>query len=138
MKMIYILLASFAVISIQAQSTQSKSNAPVAAPSQIAPAPATQPATSPAPSEMADPALQAQIDRYAPRATLVLREPKPNEIDTKRFTFSGILVQIGLTDNLLQLINPAAPAEYGTAEDNLLRDPIRGQPSGLKLFAIQF
>ena len=87
---------------------------------------------------MADPGLQAQIDRFAPRATWVLKQAKPNEMSTQRFSFSGILVQIGLTDNLLQLVNPAAPTEYGLAEDNLVRDPIQGKPSGLKLFAIQF
>jgi hypothetical protein len=40
--------------------------------------------------------------------------------------------------NPLQLVNPAAPAKYGSAEDNVLRDPISGRVSGWKIFSIGF
>jgi hypothetical protein len=63
---------------------------------------------------------------------------KPNEIKSKNVTYSGIAVQVVKTDRPLHLINPAAPAQYGSAEDNVARDPITGKVSGLKLFAISF
>ncbi len=47
-------------------------------------------------------------------------------------------MQAAKTDNPLQLINPAAPAQYGSAEYNLMREPVDGKPSGLKFFAISF
>jgi hypothetical protein len=64
--------------------------------------------------------------------------PKANEVVKGSVTYSGILVQAVTTDNLLQLINPAAPAKYGSAEDNTLRDSVTGHAAGLKLFAIRF
>ena len=63
---------------------------------------------------------------------------KPNEIVKENVSYSGIAVQLLKTDNPVQLINPAAPARYGTPEDNTLRDPISGKVSGLKLFSIRF
>lgn len=67
-------------------------------------------------------------------ATLV-RVEKPNQIVSGGRTYSGIAVQVVKTDNLLQLINPFAPAKYGSGEDNLVadRDPITGRPAGLSV-----
>src|ERR1017187_7252954 len=63
---------------------------------------------------------------------------RPNEIVKGKITYSGIAVQLLTTDNPLQLVNPAAPANYGSAEDNVLRDSTHGWASGLKLFSIRF
>jgi|ERR1017187_1287901 hypothetical protein len=63
---------------------------------------------------------------------------KPNEIVKGKITYSGIAVQLLTTDNPLQLVNPVAPAKYGAAEDNLLRDSTHGWASGLTLFSIRF
>ena len=65
-------------------------------------------------------------------------ETKPNEIKVGKLTYSGIAVEAIQLDNPLQLINPAAPVQYGFAEANLVRDPIVGRVSGLKIFSIQF
>ena len=65
-------------------------------------------------------------------------EIKPNEIKVGKLTYSGIAVEAIKLDNPLQLINPAAPVQYGFAEDNLVRDPVVGRVSGLKLFSIKF
>jgi hypothetical protein len=62
---------------------------------------------------------------------------KPNEMKRNGISYSGILVQLVKTDKPLELINPAAPPEYGSSEDNLVRDPHTDR-DGLKLFSIQF
>src|SRR5215467_10224400 len=56
-------------------------------------------------------------------AAPVATELKPNEIKIGNFTYSGILIQALKTDNLLQLVNPFAPAKYGSADDNTVFDP---------------
>ena len=41
--------------------------------------------------------------------------------------------------NPLQMLNPLAPAKYGTAEENVLLDPDRpGKWDGIKLLGISF
>jgi hypothetical protein len=80
-----------------------------------------------------------QMMAQSPNQSLLGLQPeKPNEIKIGGLIYSGILVQLSQTDNAFQLINPAAPAAYGTPEDNLVRDPITGRVSGLKLFSISF
>jgi hypothetical protein len=68
---------------------------------------------------------------------LTLQPPKANEIKRGDVTYSGIFIQLSKTDKPLELINPAAPPEYGSSEDNVIRDPNTGR-EGLKLFSIQF
>jgi hypothetical protein len=63
---------------------------------------------------------------------------EPNETKINGITYSGILVQLATTDQPLELINPFAPSEYGSAQDNTVLDPITGRPSGLKLLSIEF
>jgi hypothetical protein len=64
--------------------------------------------------------------------------PKPNEIKTEKGVYSGVLPQVKKTDNPLQLINPAAPKEYGDAKDNTVIDPRTGQGQGIKLFSFSW
>jgi hypothetical protein len=82
--------------------------------------------------------LETQTARRARETTTLLMEEKPNQITVGHLTYSGIAVQAVKADNPLQLINPAAPAEYGSAEDNLVREPMTGKQAGLKFFAISF
>ena len=83
--------------------------------------------------------LQARPDTafLEPSAGLVLPQPRPYEMPLGRRTVSGMAVQAFKAMHRLQLLNPAAPAEYGSGLDNL------DQPSGitgpaLKVFAINF
>jgi hypothetical protein len=79
---------------------------------------------------------------------LTVKTEKPNEIRHGNVTYDGIFVQFLKSDNKLQLINPAAPPEYGSGWDNLVEDrsaelggsPERGNSGheGLKLFSIGF
>jgi hypothetical protein len=84
--------------------------------------------------------MESQIQRFAMKpdqSLLGLRPDKPNEFRRNGLTYSGILVELAKTDKPFELINPAAPAEYGSSEDNVVRDPVSGR-EGLKLFSIQF
>jgi len=74
----------------------------------------------------------------SPQSAIIEQSQKPNEIRGRHTTYSGIAVQLFKTDRPLQLINPAAPARYGSAEQNIVRDPIKGKPVGFKLFSIEF
>ncbi len=63
---------------------------------------------------------------------------KPNEIMKGKTMMSGIFVEAAKVKNPLQLISPAAPTEYGSPEDNIVRDPLNGRVTGLKLFSFSF
>jgi hypothetical protein len=93
-------------------------------------------------STSADDVMESQMMRYfngRPAHDLfIAQSEKPNEVRRNGVSYSGILVQLAKTDRPLELINPAAPPEYGSSEDNTVRDPIDGTVSGLKLFSIRF
>ncbi|MGV3757456.1 MAG: hypothetical protein ACO1QS_18915 [Verrucomicrobiota bacterium] len=63
---------------------------------------------------------------------------KPNEIKTEKGVYSGVLPQVSKTDNPLQLVNPAAPKEYGEAKDNTVYDQRTGQAQGIKIFSFSW
>ena len=89
--------------------------------------------------ESTSPELETQLTKHIAREGLLSStEVKPNEIKSGKLTYSGIAVELLKTGNPLQLVNPAAPAKYGSAEDNVLRDPISGRVSGWKIFSIKF
>ena len=52
-------------------------------------------------------------------------------------SYNGILPQIKRADNPWQLINPAAPMEYGDGYQNVARNPA-GRADGIALFSINF
>lgn len=70
--------------------------------------------------------------------TFILREPKPNEIIHGKATYDGIGIELYKTHRPLQLVNPLAPARYGSPDDNIVRDPINGRVTGLKFLSIRF
>ena len=79
-----------------------------------------------------------QTEVHARETPLHVGKPAPNETAHGRPKVDGILVQLVNTDNPLQLINPAAPERYGSAEDNVVRDPTSGKVSGLKFLKLRF
>jgi hypothetical protein len=88
---------------------------------------------------LAEDSRESQLsNRLAKASLLSLSEGDPNEIVKRNFAYSGIAVAAFKTDNLLQLVNPFAPAKYGPSENNVLRDLKTGRLSGCKLFQIQF
>jgi hypothetical protein len=82
--------------------------------------------------------LEAWTARRLQEAPPHLDEKRPNEIKVGSLSYSGIAIEAVKMDNPFQLINPAAPVQYGYAEANLVRDPVLGRVSGLKIFSIQF
>jgi hypothetical protein len=52
---------------------------------------------------------------------------------------TGVIARAIRSGNLPQMLNPLAPAKYGTAEENVLLDPDRpGKWDGIKLLGISF
>ena len=63
---------------------------------------------------------------------------KPNEIRGGNMSYSGIFVEGAKTRQPLQLLNPLAPREFGSPEDNVVRDMNTKRILGLKFFEIRF
>ena len=87
-----------------------------------------------------EPQEKLETGRMSIAAQRLTLSPSPtiNQIISGGFIYSGIMVQLIRADNPLQLINPAAPARYGYAEQNLSRDLITGRANGLRLFSVRF
>jgi hypothetical protein len=52
---------------------------------------------------------------------------------------TGVIPRAIRSGNPLQMLNPLAPAKYGTAEENVVLDPDRpGKWNGIKLLGISF
>ena len=69
---------------------------------------------------------------------LTQKPEQPNQIRRKNYSYRGIAVQLAKTDKPLQCINPLAPAQCGSGEMNLVRNPSTGHARGLKIFSIEF
>jgi hypothetical protein len=82
--------------------------------------------------------LPTQIKSRARQTPLHVENPAPNKPAHGRLKVDGILVQLVKTDNPLQLINPAAPERYGSAEDYVVRDVSSGKVSGLMFLEVRF
>ena len=108
MKTLSILLCAFAVLAASAQTTR------------------------------AERSLESISTQRGKGTAALSLETKPNEILKGKVAYSGIAVQAVKTRHPLQLLNPAAPAKYGSAEDNTLRDPMNGRAFGLKLLSLRF
>ena len=72
-----------------------------------------------------------------PKQTVTVAKPTPTGL-RKKATYSGVLVQVTKTDNPLQLINPFAPARYGSGFSNLRVDPVTGKAQGISLLTIGY
>ena len=96
--------------------------------------------TTNAPATNSTPAVRSGQRLFSPRQTpaFTLRASKPNELVKGRLTYSGVAVEAFKTRRPLQLLDPLAPATYGTPEDNIVRDSPKGKILGLKLFAVSF
>jgi hypothetical protein len=72
------------------------------------------------------------------RLEISLIQPKANEITSGRHDYSGIVVQAIQAKRPLQLLNPAAPSDYGSGWDNIEVFPASVDGPTLKLFSINF
>ncbi|MEO5717072.1 MAG: hypothetical protein ABIR29_00695 [Chthoniobacterales bacterium] len=66
--------------------------------------------------------------------------PKPRPPSAAPLIPTEVAVQVALrTGQPIQLINPAAPAEYGNSQERVSHDPNNpGKPKGIVLFAWSF
>jgi hypothetical protein len=69
---------------------------------------------------------------------IVVRPEAANSIAGRKVVYSGIAVQVSKAKQPLQLINPLAPAQYGSGHENLDRDLITGKVTGFKIISISF
>ena len=85
------------------------------------------------------PALETQlVNRLSKGSSLLSSEAKPNEIVKGSVTYSGLAVELVKFSNPLQLLNPVAPANNGSPEDNVMPDPYNGRNPGWKIFSLAF
>jgi len=89
-------------------------------------------------TDRTDAQLQAKTARRFQENLKVAKPKKCSRVEGRNVTYSGIAVAAVQAENKLQLLNPLAPEEYGNAEDSVVRDPIRHEASGLKIFSIDF
>jgi hypothetical protein len=88
--------------------------------------------------------LESEAVRRALANPPVIQTSKPNQIVAGRLIYEGIAVEAIKTHTLLQLINPAAPPEYGSPADNIVVEPrtvmsdLTTGRIGLKFFSIRF
>jgi len=82
----------------------------------------------------------SQISTVSKANPVVLQQSKPNEVVSRsgKVIYSGSLVTAIKGGNPLQLLNPFAPAQYGSAEDGVTRSAITGKVDGLKVFGVRF
>lgn len=74
----------------------------------------------------------------APVSKKRVKHPAPPPPLSKK-TIDGVVpraFQAG--GNPLQMVNPYAPAKYGTAEEHVVLDPETGKWKGIKLFTFNF
>jgi hypothetical protein len=64
------------------------------------------------------------------------RAPSPPPLYRKNV--DGVIPRAVRGGNPLQMLNPKAPARYGTAAQSVVLDPETGKWKGIKLFTIYF
>ena len=87
-------------------------------------------------------ALVASVSAQSFRAPIgpqqpVRAMPTPPPL-LQRPQVEGVVARAVRGGNPLQMINPVAPAKYGTAEQSVVIDPETGKWKGIKLFEIVF
>lgn len=98
------------------------------------------PGTTNAPVAQSDKLLQVQPIRSFLEGDpdLSFNAFEANELRSGRYTYSGILVQVIKAKDPLQLLNPLAPAQYGSGWDNMEMLPTSAKGPRLKFFSISF
>ena len=82
-------------------------------------------------------AMAAPQTLTAPIQARAVRKPAPPP-PIYRERVEGVVPRAVRGGNPLQMLNPNAPARYGTAEQSVVIDPETGKWKGIKLFEIIF
>ena len=82
-------------------------------------------------------AVAASADPQGFRAAVSHKKPKTQRAPqiTER-DVQGVIPRALRGGNPLQMLNPKAPAKYGTGEESVAFDPYTGKPHAIKLFEI--
>jgi hypothetical protein len=96
------------------------------------------PLLAPAQTKPADSSANLELSTLARSYTFGLPAPTYDSFVGERVVYSGIVVQLFRAPQPFHLINPWAPAAYGSGEQNLVLDPLTKRPVGWKFFAISF
>ena len=81
--------------------------------------------------------MAAPATLTAPIRGQAVRKPAPPP-PIYRENVQGVVPRAVRGGNPLQMLNPNAPARYGTAEQSVVIDPETGKWKGIKLFEIFF
>ena len=120
MRMLFVIVAVLAALTARAQN------------------PDTTPSQPPRLRDSIESEITREVRQQPPGQTpLFLLTTPANEMNLGGVTCDGILVQMA-KDNPLELINPAAPPEYGSPVDNSTWDLTEQRVTGWKLFSIKF
>ena len=128
--------------SAQTPKTAASTNAPVVVASPAATATPAPVVSAPTVSVVTEaggflaPSFQGPTGPSSRSGPTLAKPGKPNEIKGRTKTYSGIAVQVVKTKSPWQLINPFAPAEYGSGWDNAARGIGTDRVVGLKVLAI--
>ena len=84
-------------------------------------------------------AIAASAEPQGFRAAVSLKKSKPQRAPqvTER-DVQGVIPRAIRGGNPLQMLNPKAPAKYGTGEQSVVFNPYTGKCEGIKLFEIFF
>jgi hypothetical protein len=86
-----------------------------------------------------DHAVKTDVLPPAHQEIVITSKPEAaNSVAGHKVVYSGVAVQVAKARHPLQLLNPFAPAEYGTGHENLDRDIITGKVTGFKLISVNF
>jgi hypothetical protein len=66
------------------------------------------------------------------------KKPAPSPPPIYKDNVQGVVPRAVRGGNPLQMLNPKAPARYGTSADSVILDPDTGKWRGIKLFEIFF
>lgn len=80
--------------------------------------------------------VESKTSPVARKSIAAKQAEKPGKTKVGKFTASGAVVKAVTSDKPLQLINPWAPMRYGSAEENVARDPITGEARGVKVVSL--
>jgi hypothetical protein len=81
--------------------------------------------------------VEAQTKTTTPAKTQRLEQLDIRPVH-RGVTYGGALYEIAKADQPLQILNPFAPARYGSGETNVVRDPITKQPRGVAFFSLHW
>jgi hypothetical protein len=84
-------------------------------------------------------ALATSAGAQTLRAPITKRQKRPAPPPIYKKKVDGVIPRaFQKGGNPLQMLNPYAPAKYGTAEEHVVLDPETGKWKGIKLFTFNF